>query len=47
MMSSLDSMSLDVRVANAMAAYATYLGKTFWPANLAVFYPIRAFSAMG
>ena len=27
------------RVANAFLAYATYLGQTFWPKALAVFYP--------
>ncbi len=27
------------RVANAVLAYATYLGKTVWPASLACFYP--------
>ncbi|MGD0897892.1 MAG: tetratricopeptide repeat protein [Thermoguttaceae bacterium] len=38
-MSSLETMSMDVRVANAFVSYATYLGKTFWPVHLAVFYP--------
>lgn len=28
-----------VRAGNALAAYFTYLGKTFWPAGLSVFYP--------
>ena len=27
------------RVGNAISSYAQYLGKTFWPARLAVFYP--------
>ncbi len=27
------------RVGNAFVAYSRYLGKTFWPENLAVFYP--------
>ncbi len=27
------------RVANALVSYARYLGKTFWPNHLAVFYP--------
>lgn len=27
------------RVANALVSYARYLGKTFWPMDLAVFYP--------
>jgi tetratricopeptide (TPR) repeat protein len=30
------------RVANACVAYATYLAKTLWPVNLAVFYPLPA-----
>ena len=29
------------RIANAFAAYATYLRKMFWPDDLAVFYPFR------
>jgi tetratricopeptide (TPR) repeat protein len=28
-----------VRAANAAVSYVNYLGKTFWPANLAIFYP--------
>jgi Flp pilus assembly protein TadD len=31
---------LSARLANALAAYASYLGKTFWPVHLAVFYPL-------
>jgi len=27
------------RIANALASYAAYIGKTIWPAKLAVFYP--------
>jgi len=27
------------RIANAIEAYAAYLGKTFWPAGLTIFYP--------
>jgi tetratricopeptide (TPR) repeat protein len=30
---------LTVRLANAVLSYATYIGKMFWPANLAVLYP--------
>ena len=30
---------LHLRVANALVSYCRYLGKTFWPDNLAVFYP--------
>ena len=29
------------RVANAVVSYVRYLGKAFWPAGLAVFYPYR------
>lgn len=30
---------LELRVENALVSCATYIGKMFWPANLAVFYP--------
>ncbi len=33
---------LHSRVANAFLSYATYIGKMFWPQNLAVFYPFDA-----
>ncbi len=36
----LDYLPVSTRVANALVAYARYLGKTFWPADLAVFYPL-------
>ncbi|MBI5665085.1 MAG: tetratricopeptide repeat protein, partial [Nitrospirae bacterium] len=34
-------LSLDIgdRLANAVVGYAQYLGKTFWPVSLSVFYP--------
>ena len=32
-------LPLDVRIENALISYVRYLGKTIWPANLAVFYP--------
>jgi len=35
----LGTESLPLRLENAAVAYATYLGKLFWPTNLAVFYP--------
>jgi tetratricopeptide (TPR) repeat protein len=35
----LDVVPLDFRLGNLPLAYAGYLGKFFWPANLAVFYP--------
>ena len=33
------SFSLEDRVANAMVSYVRYLGKMFWPADLAAIYP--------
>jgi len=30
---------LDARIGNALISYCRYLGKIFWPADLAVFYP--------
>ena len=38
----LDSVSMlpwDTRLENALVSYVRYLGKTFWPSRLAVFYP--------
>ena len=32
-------VSFGWRVANALVSYARYLGKTFWPENLVIFYP--------
>jgi len=32
-------LPLSVRLENAAVSYVAYVGKTFWPANLAVFYP--------
>jgi Flp pilus assembly protein TadD len=37
---SLDQRPLGLRVTNALVAYAEYLGKTVWPAKLAVIYPL-------
>lgn len=39
---SLQQTSLSVRAANAVHVYVIYLGKIFWPANLAAFYPMPA-----
>ncbi len=33
------NLPLDDRLANAFASYLKYLGKTFWPTDLAIFYP--------
>jgi tetratricopeptide (TPR) repeat protein len=41
-LSSWERIPLNVRLANAVVSYATYLGQMFWPANLAVFYPYPA-----
>ena len=35
----MEENSLSTRIANAMVSYVTYLGKTFWPSGLSVFYP--------
>jgi tetratricopeptide (TPR) repeat protein len=41
----IDSSALPaaIRLANAALSYVTYVAKTFWPLNLAVFYPYRAY----
>ena len=36
---SLETFSLSVRLANAVASYLTYVEKMFWPVNLSIFYP--------
>ena len=33
------SLPVDARVSNALISYFRYLGKLFWPVNLAVYYP--------
>ena len=38
---SLSNLPLVTRAGNAAVAYLAYLGKTFWPSDLAVFYPAR------
>jgi tetratricopeptide (TPR) repeat protein len=35
----IESLPLGARVGNAMISYCRYLGKIFWPTDLAVFYP--------
>lgn len=42
---SLESLSLKMRVMNAVVYYAQYIRKAFWPVNLAVFYPYTGSSA--
>ena len=39
----IDGMPLGMRVANALVSYGRYLGKLFWPQDLAVFYPHRGY----
>ena len=34
-----ESLPLGARVGNALISYGRYLGKLFWPADLAVYYP--------
>jgi len=36
---SLQKIPVAERLSNAIASYVSYLGKTFWPVDLAVFYP--------
>jgi protein O-mannosyl-transferase len=38
----IDVLPLNSRVSNAFLSYATYIGKMFWPQDLAVFYPFGA-----
>ena len=45
---SLERFPFSERLSNAIVSYVSYLGKTFWPVDLAVFYPYEhAFSAGG
>jgi len=37
-----DHVPFALRAANALVAYASYLGKAFWPSHLAVYYPHAA-----
>lgn len=38
---SLEIITLPMRIINAIVSYVAYLGKFFWPVNLAVFYPYQ------
>jgi Flp pilus assembly protein TadD len=38
-MAALDVLPLNVRIGNALVSYAGYLGKMFWPHEMAVLYP--------
>jgi tetratricopeptide (TPR) repeat protein len=35
----IENLPLDARIGNALISYCRYLGKMFWPADLAIFYP--------
>jgi protein O-mannosyl-transferase len=37
--STLEGLPISVRISNALVSYVIYLRKTFWPADLGVFYP--------
>ena len=43
---SLENVPLDYRLENVPVAYADYLLKMFWPAHLAVFYPLHPLSRL-
>jgi tetratricopeptide (TPR) repeat protein len=36
---SLEALPLDIRIANALVSYASYIGKMIWPQHLSVLYP--------
>jgi Flp pilus assembly protein TadD len=42
-----EKLALGVRIGNALISYARYLGKLFWPTDLAVFYPHPGYWALG
>ncbi|HEY9074853.1 MAG TPA: hypothetical protein VIN67_12040, partial [Desulfobaccales bacterium] len=42
MLDSVSRLPWDARLENALVSYVRYLGKTFWPSHLAVFYPYPA-----
>jgi tetratricopeptide (TPR) repeat protein len=39
---SLEQLAPEARLANALVSYGRYLGKTFWPADLSIYYPYPA-----
>ena len=41
---SLQKVQLTERISNALISYIAYLGKIFWPVNLAVFYPYEYYA---
>jgi tetratricopeptide (TPR) repeat protein len=44
---SLTTIAMPSRLENAVVSYVRYLGKTIWPENLSVFYPMPAHWALG
>jgi tetratricopeptide (TPR) repeat protein len=42
----IDELPLDARIGNALVSYCRYLGKIFWPTDLAVLYPHPGFWPM-
>ncbi len=38
---SMENLPFSTRIQNAVISYVSYLGKTFWPIDLAVFYPYK------
>ena len=44
---SVQKLPFSERVVNAIVSYVSYLGKTFWPINLAVFYPYESSLSLG
>jgi tetratricopeptide (TPR) repeat protein len=43
----IDELPAAARLANALAAYPAYLGRAFWPAGLAVWYPLGPSPGIG
>jgi Flp pilus assembly protein TadD len=46
-LNSVSRLPWDARLENALVSYVRYLGKTFWPSRLAVFYPYPTAWPMG
>ena len=46
-MTAVESLPLDARAGNALISYGRYLGKLFWPTELAVYYPHPGHWALG
>ncbi|MDD2367027.1 MAG: tetratricopeptide repeat protein [Desulfuromonadaceae bacterium] len=38
-MGALENLPLHIRIQNSVISYCTYIGKTFWPSDLAILYP--------